>query len=243
VYVNGLGQKGKQYYKSRFDAQGQTDSQGKYSFKGYADDGKGRYQSNFPKGTPKTEKAQKILEYIQKVWSKKPIRLKLDKNGENRYIYAKFDPTYDPTGNTPTDASKIMGGNRHGTASDQRVTLDLADDYYQIASESKHSFSKDETGKKAATHKDVRQWHYFVNDIYFAEYGSEEYMPYRVTINVKEKTDGHFVYNFSAKKIREQIAPQTLHAVVNSGENSTANNLLSDLSIAETPSDVNTRYM
>ena len=195
----------------------------RYSFKGYAEDGRGRYESNFPKGTPKTAKAETILKYIQNVWSKKPIRLKIVENGDVRYIYANFDPTYDKEGNVPTDASKLMGGNRHGTASDKRVTLDLADDYYQIATESTYNYSKDETGKDNPAHEGVLKWHYFINDIYFAEYGTEEYKPYRISINVKERADGDYVYSFSAEKTERLDTPRTLHAEVNNRENPVAN--------------------
>lgn len=103
-----------------------------------------------------------------------------------------------------------MGGNRHGTSSEQRVTLDLADDYYQIASEAEYNYSKDETGKTNPAHKDVERWHYFINDIYFAEYGSEEYTPYRVSINIKERADGDFVYSFSAEKQKRLITQRAL---------------------------------
>ena len=196
---------------------------GQYSFEGYAEDGKGMYRSNFPKGTPKTAKSKVILDYIQNVWSKNPISLKINENGETKTITAQFDPTYSEDKNVRTDASKLMGGNRHGTASDQRVTLDLADDYYQIASESEYNYSKDETGKDTPTHEGVRKWHYFVNDIYFSEFDGEEYKPYRVTINVKEKSDGNYVYSFSAEAQEGSSTPQTLHAVVNGDNEVTAN--------------------
>ncbi len=155
-----------------------------------------------------------------------------------RYIEAKFDPTFDETGNTPTDASKLMGGNRHGTSSEQRVTLDLADDYYQIASESRYNYSKPEEGKSTAPHERVTQWHYFINDIYFAEYGSEELTPYRVTINVKERADGEYVYSFSAEKKEESTSPRTLHAVVNSDEDIVAKGELSNERVPQSTPDV-----
>ncbi len=188
----------------------------RYSLEGYAEDGKGLYRSNFPKGTPKRAKSQKILSYIQNVWSKKPIKLNITDSDGNvlRTIDAKFDPTYDESGETISDASKLMGGNRHGNSSEQRVTLDLADDYYQIASDARYNYSKAETGKDLTTHDNVKEWHYFVNDIYFAEYDSDIFEPYRVTINVKEKTDGNYVYSFSAEKNNETSTPRTLHAVV-----------------------------
>ena len=179
--------------------------------------GKPIYQSNFPKGTPKAAKAQRILSLIQNVWSKKPISLVVqDADGSTRAIEAKFDPTFDKGENTRTDASKLMGGNRHGSASEQRVTLDLADDYYEIAAESTYNYSKSEMGKTSPTHEGVKQWHYFINDILFQEYGEKETTPYRVTINVKERSDGEFVYSFSAERQSERPSTRrTLHAAVN----------------------------
>lgn len=179
--------------------------------------GKPIYQSNFPKGTPKAAKAQRILSLIQNVWSKKPISLVLqDADGSTRTIEAKFDPTFDKGENTRTDASKLMVGNRHGSASEQRVTLDLADDYYEIAAESTYNYSKSEIGKTSPTHEGVKQWHYFINDILFQEYGEKETTPYRVTINVKERSDGEFVYSFSAERQNKRPSTRrTLHAAVN----------------------------
>lgn len=182
--------------------------------------GKPIYEANFPKGTPKKEKGQHILYLIQNVWSKQPIKLTIpNEDGSVRTIYAQFDPTYSEDENVKTDASKLMGGNRHGSSSDQRVTLDLADDYYQIASEAKYNYSKDESGKDSDTHKDVKQWHYFVDDILFREYGEKTATPYRVTVNIKEKPDGHFVYSFSAEKTEEGSSTRrTLHADVNQAD-------------------------
>lgn len=187
-----------------------------YSFKGYDEKtGKGIYESSFPIGTPKVAKRERVLELVQNIWSKQPIELTLKENGKERKIQANFDPTYDPNPAVKTDLSKLMGGNRHGSAAEQRVTLSLADDYYQIASESKHNYSKDEIGKETETHKDVKQWHYFINDILFQEQGETQLTPYRVTINVKEKSDGAFVYSFNAEKQNEGSSTrQTLHADV-----------------------------
>ena len=181
-----------------------------------AESGKPIYQSNFPKGTPKAAKAQRILSLIQNVWSKKPISLVVrDADGRARTIEARFDPVYIEEEGVQTDAKKLMGGNRHGNAAEQRVTLDLADDYYEIAAESTYNYSKSETGKSSATHKGVKQWHYFINDILFQEYGEKETTPYRVTINVKERSDGEFAYSFSAERQNERMSTRrTLHAAV-----------------------------
>lgn len=186
-----------------------------YSFKGRTKDGRGIYEGNFPIGTPKKAKSQRILDYIQNVWSKRPISLVISNGETSRVIEAQFDPTVDETENTYTDAQKIAGGNRHGNRGERRVTLDLADDYYQIASESKYNYSKYEIGKDSPQHDGIKLWHYFVNDILFAEHGEKTLIPYTVTINVKEKNDGDFVYSFSARKTKEFPTRQTMHAAVN----------------------------
>lgn len=209
-----------------------------YSFEGYDEKTrKGIYQSNFPKGTPKLAKSQRILELIQNVWSKKPIDLVIqNEDGTTRTIQAQFDPTYSEDENIRTDASKLMAGNRHGTSSEQRVTLDMADDYYQIASEAKYNYSKPETGKDSATHQGVLQWHYFVNDILFQEYGEKEMTPYRVTINVKERNDGQFVYSFNAERQESKKGSstrRTLHADVNQTAESGKANAQPDINIAQ----------
>ena len=215
------------------------DGGNRYSFKGYAEDGKGIYESNFPKGTPKKAKGERILKYIQEVWSKKPITLRIEDENGVRYVEAKFDPTYSDDTNYRTDASKLMGGNRHGSAVEQRVTLDLADDYYQIASESVYNYSKEETGKDTETHKDVKQWHYFVNDIYFAEQGSDDLTPYRVSINVKEKGNGNFFYSFSAEKAEGTSTQRTLHAAVSDSQEANANGSSSAFSLTDEGGSVN----
>lgn len=218
----------------------------KYAFKGYdPETGRGIYQSNFPLGTPKQEKASRILGFIQNVWSKKPIELVVEENGEKRVIQAQFDPTYDEDPRVQTDASKIMGGNRHGNASDKRVTLNLADDYYKIASEAVYNGFKNETGKDSPTHKDVTVWRYFINDILYQEYGEEATTPYRMTVNVKQRSDGHFVYSFNAERDNGQFESpaggtgqnkrsstrQTLHAAVTHADegvgNAQPNNIIS----------------
>lgn len=203
---------------------------------GIASDGKKIFQSNFPKGTPKAAKSERILGLIQNVWSKKPISLVISNGETSRTILAQFDPTIDENKIIPTDASKIAGGNRHGNHTEQRVTLDLADDYYEIASDAKYNYSKKETGKKLNTHNDVNMWHYFFTEIYFMEQEGDAYTPYTVTVNVKEKDDGDFVYSFNAEK--ESSTRQTLHAdvITYKGDNG---ELFLDNRIAKNQEDVN----
>ena len=206
------------------------------SFKGYDEEtGKKIYEANFPKGTPREAKAERILHYIQNVWSKKPISLVIrNKDGSSRKIEAQFDPTYSEQQGEETDARKLMGGNKHGSAAEKRVTLDLADDYYDIATDATYNYSKGETGKTIATHEGVTQWHYFINDILFQEYGEKETTPYRVTIDVKERSDGQFVYSFSAERQNKRLGTRrTLHAAVTHTENDVGNAQSSETTIPQ----------
>jgi len=182
---------------------------------GLHESGKPVYEGNFPQGTPKAAKQRRILRLIQDVWSKKPLTLNINEpDGTTRQIKAQFDPTYDPDNPTvKTDVNKLMDGNRHGSAKDRRVTLDLADDWYEIAKESTYDYSKAETGKDSSTHDGVKVWHYFINNIEFLEHGQSETTPYQVTTNVKEREDGYYIYSISAQREKNKPGAQrTLHA-------------------------------
>ena len=203
------------------------------AFVGYdAETGRGIYRSNFEDNTPKAKKSERVIRLIQDVWSKNPIDLVVEnEDGSKSIIKAEFDPDFDETSGRRSDASKLAGGNRHGTASEKRVTLNLADDFYRIIQESTYSGSKAETGKKSDTHAGVNMWRYFVNPILYMERSSNETTPYTVSIDVKQKDNGNFVYSFHAErdaKNNGQPAPQTLHAAVNGAENDTANGLPTD---------------
>ena len=80
------------------------------------------------------------------------------------------------------------------------MTLNLADDFYRIIQESTYSGSKAETGKKSDTHAGVNMWRYFVNPILYMERSGDETTPYTVSIDVKQKDNGNFVYSFHAER-------------------------------------------
>ena len=209
------------------------------AFVGYDEEtGRGIYRSNFEENTPKAQKSERVIRLIQDVWSKNPIDLVVEnEDGSKSIIKAEFDPDFDEVGGRRSDASKLAGGNRHGTASEKRVTLNLADDFYRIIQESTYSRSKAETGKASETHTGVNTWRYFVNPILYMERSGSEMIPYTVSIDVKQKDNGNFVYSFHAErdvKNNGQPAPQTLHAAVNGAENDTANGLPIKESIADT---------
>ncbi len=102
-------------------------------------DGKDIFVSNFPPNTPKAIKQQRIVDLVRKIWSKHPISLNIIKDGEMRPITAQFDPAMGER----TDLSKIAYGNRKGTGSEKRITLELADDLYYIAKKSTYNGSKE----------------------------------------------------------------------------------------------------
>ncbi len=144
--------------------------------------------------------------------------------GTTKRLYKQYKKLFDEYSERNFGNNSMEIGNYTKTTD---VKLDLADDYYQIASDSVYNYSKKETGKVSSTHSGVKEWHYFVNDIYFAEQNSDKYEPYTVTINVKEKENGAFVYSFSAEKNKnETITPRTLHAAVKGTESSPDNHLV-----------------
>ncbi len=178
----------------------------KFSYKGKASDGRSIYKTNYIKGTPKATKQQDLIGLVQNVWSKKPITLTIFRNGKAENIVARFNPELTER----SDLSKIVFGNRKGNASDQRITLDLASDFYQIAEESKYVKSKAETGKDNPAHDGVFNWEYFVTNLIYRDENDVDY-DCHMNIDVKEKSDGHYFYSFAIEK---GTAPQTLLAVV-----------------------------
>ena len=176
-----------------------------YSLVGRTDDGKGIYESNFAPDTPKQEKQKRLIQLWQNVWSQKPIELNIkDENGETRTITANFDPDYDITNTRMTDLGKVMT-NRNGTGGDRTVTLNLADDLYDLARTAEYYTSEPERGKTTATHQGVKMWHYFFNDILYR--GENGDVPYTVWLDVKERDDGGYVYQLYAKKTKKRTAP------------------------------------
>ena len=192
--------------KTRASERNTADAEIKYSFIGRTKDGRGIYRSNYPKNTPKTEKQKDIINLVQNVWSKKPITLNLIQNGNLVSIKAKFNPELAER----SDLSKIAFGNRKGTNSEKRITLDLSSDIYQIAEESHHVGSKTEIGKDNPAHFGVSEWHYFLTNLVFVEDDGTNIDCY-MNIDVKHNDSGHWFYSFAIEK---GTAPRTLLAGV-----------------------------
>ncbi len=179
-----------------------------FSIVGKTEDGRKIYKTNYPKGTPKAVKQNDVIQMVQNIWSKKPIELTIvnEETGETETITAKFNPELGER----SDLSKIAFGNRKGTGSEKRMTLDLAPDFYQIAQDASHTGGKAETGKDNPAHDDVKRWEYFVtNLVYEDEQGMQT--DAHMNIDVKRTSDGEFFYSFGMEK---GTAPQALLAVV-----------------------------
>ena len=209
------------------------------AFKGYDPaTGRGIYESNFPENSPAAAKSQRVIDLVQNVYSKKPIDLVVhNEDGTTEIIQARFDPDFDETGNRQTDLGKLAYGNRRGSKKERRVTLNLADDYYQILQDAEYITQGENYDE--IKHPDVEMWHYFVNHILYSEQGQTETTPYAMYIDVKRTADGDYVYTFHAEEENNngQTTPQTIPATVNSAENGAANGL-SDNSIANPNNDV-----
>ena len=167
----------------------------KFSLIGRTDDGRGIYKSNYPENTPKTQKQKDIINLVQNVWSKKPINLNLVIDGKNVPIEAKFNPELTER----SDLSKIAFGNRKGTASEKRITMNLSSDLYQIAEESRHVGSKTESGKHNEAHAGVTTWHYFLTDLVYVEADGTKIECY-MNIDVKQNDSGLWFYSFAIEK-------------------------------------------
>lgn len=183
----------------------ETDSeqtQMQFSLVGRTEDGKGIYTSNYSPDTPKQVKIDRLVDLWQTVWSRKPLEMTVtNADGSTRTVTANFDPDYDPENKRFTDLGKVVH-NRNGSGGDRTVTLNLADDLYDIASGSKYVDSENEYGKNKSTHQDVKQWHYFSNDFVYRD--GETDTPMTLWLDLKEKDDGGWVYQLYAKKTKNK---------------------------------------
>ena len=181
-----------------------------FSVVGETEDGRKIYKDNFPPNTPKDIKQEKLISLVQNIWSKQPITLTLN-SGDT--ITAKFNPELSER----SDLAKIAFGNRKGTNGEKRMTLGLAPDFYQIATDSKHTGTKAETGKTNPAHDGVYQWEYFVTDLVFEENDGKR-IDCHMNIDVKRNANGDYFYSFGLEK---GTAPRTLLAAVNDSKSPT----------------------
>lgn len=181
----------------------------KYSMVGRGENGLKTYKSDFGSDMTVEEKKTYMYRLITDVWAKKPLQLTILQDGKERQITARFDGE----ANGERFAGKMAYGNRRGNRTERLITLNLANDIWEIANESRYENSKGEF-KQTRMHESSERWHYFVNAINYVD----EAQPgrngvYDFNLDVMERDDGDFVYTFSLKK-RRTDAPRTFTAGV-----------------------------
>lgn len=170
---------------------------------GYGSNGLKTYKSDFSSDMTATEKQEYLYSLIKSVWSKKPLQLTILQNGKERSISARFDGE----SNGQEFAGKMAFGNRRGTRTERLISLNLADDIWEIASESTYDASKGGI-KETLAHDGSERWHYFVNAInYVDEQQPSRNGVYDFNLDVMEREDGNFVYTFALKKKKRQRPP------------------------------------
>ncbi len=187
----------------------------KWSLAGKLPDGRSVYKSDYVKGTQKSVKQAALIDLVQNVWSNKPIELRI---GSNEIITAKFNPELAER----SDLAKMAYGNKKGTASDKRITLNLSGDFYAIAQDARYVGMRSEKGKANPAHNDVSEWRYFVTDLIYEEDDGSHIACY-MQIDVKRNDQGDWFYSFGIEK---GTAPQTFLAVVTDNAATVPNNSL-----------------
>ena len=187
----------------------------KYSMVGRGENGLKTYKSDFGSDMTVEEKKTYMYRLITDVWAKKPLQLTILQDGKERQITARFDGE----ANGERFAGKMAYGNRRGNRTERLITLNLANDIWEIANESRYENSKGEF-KQTRMHESSERWHYFVNAINYVD----DAQPgrngvYDFNLDVMERDDGDFVYTFSLKKRRTDV-PRTFTAGVD-GKNAT----------------------
>lgn len=182
---------------------------GKYSMVGRGENGLKTYKSDFGSDMTVEEKKTYMYRLITDVWAKKPLQLTILQDGKERQITARFDGE----ANGERFAGKMAYGNRRGNRTERLITLNLANDIWEIANDSRYENSKGEF-KQTRMHESSERWHYFVNAINYVD----DAQPgrngvYDFNLDVMERDDGDFVYTFSLKK-RRTDAPRTFTAGV-----------------------------
>ena len=168
----------------------------KYSMVGRGENGLKTYKSDFGSDMTVEEKKTYMYRLITDVWAKKPLQLTILQDGKERQITARFDGE----ANGERFAGKMAYGNRRGNRTERLITLNLANDIWEIANESRYENSKGEF-KQTRMHESSERWHYFVNAINYVDDAQPGWNGvYDFNLDVMERDDGDFVYTFSLKK-------------------------------------------
>lgn len=207
----------------------------KYSMVGRGENGLKTYKSDFSSDMTMDEKREYMYRLITEAWDEKPLNLTVLEDGKEKHITARFDGE----ANGQTFAGKMAYGNRRGSRTERLITLNLANDIWEIASESMYDNSKSGT-KQTQAHDGTERWSYFTNAInYVDEAQPNRNGTYDFNLDVMRREDGDYVYTFYLKK-RRTDAPRTFTAGVSS--KNAANAGSSKNSISETGETVKGKF-
>ena len=207
----------------------------KYSMVGRGENGLKTYKSDFSSDMTMDEKREYMYRLITEAWDEKPLNLTVLEDGKEKQITARFDGE----ANGQTFAGKMAYGNRRGSRTERLITLNLANDIWEIASESMYDNSKSGT-KQTQAHDGTERWSYFTNAInYVDEAQPNRNGTYDFNLDVMRREDGDYVYTFYLKK-RRTDAPRTFTAGVSS--KNAANAGSSKNSISETGETVKGKF-
>ena len=167
------------------------DSDGKFTSKGasFVKSSEQNTKKEKIQDTPGTAKPIKTplnkTELVKKIRNFEPIKLNIG----DREIFARFDKD---------GAKKIVYGSskskdKFETAKDHNVKLKNVDNLPEYIKTSKYDKTSPEDGKDTKTHKGVKEWHYFVNEVNIK--GKD----YNIYIDVRDKGMNQFVYFVSFK--------------------------------------------
>ena len=207
----------------------------KYSMVGRGENGLKTYKSDFSSDMTMDEKREYMYRLITEAWDEKPLNLTVLEDGKEKQITARFDGE----ANGQTFAGKMAYGNRRGSRTERLITLNLANDIWEIASESMYDNSKSGT-KQTQAHDGTERWSYFTNAInYVDEAQPNRNGTYDFNLDVMRREDGDYGYTFYLKK-RRTDAPRTFTAGVSS--KNAANAGSSKNSISETGETVKGKF-
>lgn len=131
----------------------------------------------------KNIKFKELRDYITKL---KPIKLTIKENE----IIAQFDKF---------TAKKNVHDMGKSSKEGYIFKLNNLDKLRTIIKNSKYDYSLKESGKKMPQHKNVKQWHYFINQI------ETEKGKFDVIINIRDKGNEQFVYEVAFRKAKSKI--------------------------------------
>ena len=181
----------------------------KYSMVGRGENGLKTYKSDSSSDMTMDEKREYMYRLITEAWDEKPLNLTVLEDGKEKQITARFDGE----ANGQTFAGKMAYGNRRESRTERLITLNLANDIWEIASESMYDNSKSGT-KQTQAHDGTERWSYFTNAInYVDEAQPNRNGTYDFNLDVMRREDGDYVYTFYLKK-RRTDAPRTFTAGV-----------------------------